>query len=604
MTTDHAGADWTPINGSTLMGDHINVGTFTISSGYTCNIAQGVPFKLFANLINLHGTIDGDGRGYYGGGSGSNGAGPGGGYKGSTNVVGAGGGGYGGKGGDGSGTNPPGYGGIANGPSDEMSIDMGSGGAGGSSGYGTVGGGGAGGGAVTLCGDKIEFFPSSLITCYGAQGGYADSPGGGGAGGGILLVCNTLICEFGGCRTTGGSGATGPGSCGGGAGSGGRVKAIYATTNNDPLNSMSAMGGIASGTGQNGAVGTEYGCQTLGELATSQPVGQIFNFGIAGSVVMTQVVLKAGSYTTAGACTLTVYNNSTKSITYGSALNIINSTLEETWIFTTPIELPDGQLDYYMELTTSAAVCTMAYSCINNFSNYMHYEDGEAVGVSLYMKLYIYSHVINPVIYNVDDTSTKCYVANKVLTGASHQINADGTGHIHYEDDFTTSKFVGDRLSVGGETYDTVNNLLYLTIGGHVAYKFDCKYPIVGIPIISSLININVETVIQIAKDVNGSPGVWYNINQEISSFTNQWTRRGLDSSNLHVEGKTILYFRIKSISGGAYIYKFNLDINIDTTSAQTLMMPANMISTFQIDQMSSSSINCAVELIQSDCKY
>jgi len=604
MATNHGGANWTPVNGSELNGTHTNVGTFSITSGYTCNVAQGIPFAVYAETITIAGDINGIGKGYAGGTVNSNGAGPGGGTKGSTNVIHAGGGGYGGDGGDGyNNTSTQGIGGDVYGNANGTVAQMGSGGAGGSSGGGTASGGGNGGGSVILCANTISIAYGATVLCHGTDGGYAASPGAGGSGGGVLLICNHLNID-GAAQASGGMGGASSGTGGGGGGGGGRCKTVCATYNNDPYNFMNAAGGTSQGIGDPGLIGTEDVCNTLGKLDATHPVGQTFNFGIAGSVVMTQVILKAGSYTTAGVCTLTVYNNSSKSVTYGSASNTIDSTSDETWTFTTPVELPDGQLDYYMELTTSAAVCTMAYSCTNNFSDYMYYEDGEAVGVSLYMKLYTYAHVVNPVVYNKSKSNVKCHVANKILTGARHTIRADGIGNVQYADDLITAKYVGDCSVASNDTYYDISQYLRITFGGTLEYKIDCKYPIVGMPKFTALINLVASGVgtIQIAEDVDGLPGMWYDVPTDVPDDTQEDYLFECDS--LSFEGKTILYFRFNVTVGEFWIKQFSIDIKIDTTSAQIPQVIPSDANTFVCDQDETSSIDCIVELKYSDVRY
>jgi hypothetical protein len=75
---DHLGESWTPNNLTNISGYHYNIGTFTISSGYTIYVdgfqktAYGGNVTISATTINISGTLDASGRGFGGGGGGSN----------------------------------------------------------------------------------------------------------------------------------------------------------------------------------------------------------------------------------------------------------------------------------------------------------------------------------------------------------------------------------------------------------------------------------------------------------------------------------------------------------------------------------------------------
>ena len=73
--TDHGGADWTPSNSSSIVGYHYNVGTFTITSGYTVYVSayNGTvgygALTVSANTINIAGTLYAAGSGWRSGGT-------------------------------------------------------------------------------------------------------------------------------------------------------------------------------------------------------------------------------------------------------------------------------------------------------------------------------------------------------------------------------------------------------------------------------------------------------------------------------------------------------------------------------------------------------
>lgn len=266
---DHAGADWTVNNSDTIGGNHYNVGTFTITSGYTVNLVTGSPLKIVADIIYINGTINGNGKGYVGGAAGNNpadggtGGGSGGGGGGGSDSSGPGGGGgagYGGVGGAGAqgagagGT--PGAAGGTYGTLNTKVIDMGSGGGGGG-GAGTGTPGGRGGGSVTLAGPDIYIF--GTINLNGANGGIN---GGGGSGGGFLGVGNNITVS-GTISANAGAGGSNLnadyGSAGGGGG--GRVKLFNYTslnTTGGTITVTKGLGGTGSRPAIDGAIGTTF----------------------------------------------------------------------------------------------------------------------------------------------------------------------------------------------------------------------------------------------------------------------------------------------------------------------------------------------------------
>ena len=142
---DHGGTDWIPANGTAIAGVHTNIGTFTVTAGFTITVqpyngTQYGTVDINANTaININGTLSADQAGYLGGGAGLGGA------DGSC-ACGVGGVGAGGGLGDG----PTGSGG-SNGTSGTATCPVASAGGGGGGSYGAAGGaGGLGrGGIVT-----------------------------------------------------------------------------------------------------------------------------------------------------------------------------------------------------------------------------------------------------------------------------------------------------------------------------------------------------------------------------------------------------------------------------------------------------------------------
>ena len=215
----------------------------------------------------------------------------------------------------------------------------------------------------------------------------------------------------------------------------------------------------------------------------------------------------------------------------------------------------------------------------------------------LYFSLpFLYSNG-NVEIYNTDDSTVKCAVANKILNGAVHRINVDGTGTIYYDDNFTTDKW-SDESIYSGITHDTGDDELDIADDGYIYWKCDAKYPISGTPTLTSQINITTGTpTIQISSD--GS--TWYDIDTAIVDDVD--TEYPLDSDgNLSLAGKTLFYFRfdcVKAATATCSIKSFELDVAIHTIYAKNpIINKGATASTFRCDQNADSSMNCEVKLI------
>lgn len=604
MITDHNGANWTPTNGSTLTGIHINVNIFSITSGYTCYIATGVPFEVYAIESLISGTIDGDGRGYSGGYINNNGAGPGGGIQGLTNVRGSGGGGYGGDGGDGeNNSSSSGVGGDSYGYNSDSIIQRGSGGAGGSSGGGWATPGGNGGASILISSNDITI--TGTITCNGiSAASYTGGAGGGGAGGGILLIAYDLNIMSATLRCIGGNGGNGSGTSDGGGGSGGRIKGICSLITGNLTSQSLVTAGAGGPAGDAGSVGTIHSNAYLGRCDSTHSIGQTINFNVPGNVILSSIILKASNITTSGACTITIYDSPDKNINYGSDTNIIDTIVDETWDFSPDIRLQDGMLNYYIELTTGAADVLLYFSCFNSYEDGALYTDDKPVhGVDLYMKIYSVAHITNPVIYNISNRAIKC-MFGKLLAGAVHRINANGTGTIEYEDIFSDQKFIGDSAGYDNVTYNTVSDAVDFSSDGYLYYKYDTKHPISEIPILTADIYIaSGSPRIQIAEDINGEHGSWYDIDDAV--VHNVQTDYELDSEHLSLAGKTCLYFRFDFPSATGTVSDFKLNVNLKTDTAQTPVVNAGgSANTFRCDQDPASSIDGTVTLYYNDAKY
>jgi hypothetical protein len=599
MITDHNGANWTPTNGSTLTGIHTNVNIFSITSGYTCYIAAGVPFEVYAIESLISGTIDGDGRGYSGGSVNNNGAGPGGGLHGLTNIVGAGGGGYGGDGGDGQNDYADkGEGGSAYGSSDKYTIERGSGGGGGGSGGGWATPGGNGGASILISSNDITI--TGTITCNGiSAASYTGGAGGGGAGGGILLIAHVLNIMSATLRCIGGIGGNGTGTSDGGGGAGGRIKGICSLISGNLTSQSLVTAGSGGPAGDAGSVGTIHSNAYLGRCDSTHSIGQTINFNVPGNIVLSSIILKASNITTSGACTLTIYDSPDKNINYGSDTNIIDTIVDETWDFSPDIRLQDGMLDYYIELTTGAADVLLYFSCFNSYEDGALYTDDKPVhGVDLYMKIYNIAHVTNPVVYNISNRDIKCNFG-KLLTGAVHRINANGTGQISYTDFYSNDIYIGDCFSM--ENALRVFGEIEIYGEGHLAYYLDSIYPISSIPTLLTKTRAPFGNIqIQISTDGLS----WYDISESIIDDAD--TTYNLYSDDVDFIGKTRIYFRfyLDSTSAAEVLF-ITLILNLDTSTAQIPVVDkGGSANTFRCDQDPTSSIDGTVTLYYNDAKY
>ena len=211
----------------------------------------------------------------------------------------------------------------------------------------------------------------------------------------------------------------------------------------------------------------------------------------------------------------------------------------------------------------------------------------------------------NPQIYNTADTTVKCYVANEVEPDMVFRINTDGTGTIDYDDDFSTDKYLDAYWDMSGISHDTGNDELDVADDGYIYYKVDTKYPITGIPTITSRINITAGTpTIQIAADSGGEPDTFYDIDTAIVDVVSTIYELD-DSTNLSLKGSTVFYWRIDCTGTGTVtcsIKSFELDIILVTIDAEHPRITSNgAASTFRCDQDSTSAMNCTVAFYYRD---
>jgi hypothetical protein len=230
------------------------------------------------------------------------------------------------------------------------------------------------------------------------------------------------------------------------------------------------------------------------------------------------------------------------------------------------------------------------------------YMDASAVqSYELYMVLMGYSHVTGPVIYNENNTFVRCELANSMLSGAIHKINRDGTGSVDYTNDFSTDNYLSDAYDYDGVTYDATDEWLELADDSYIYWKVDTKYPIAGIPTLTSQIEV-IEGIPTIQISLDGSN--WYDIDEGINN--NVLTEYNLFNEYVKFKGRTLIYFRIDctGIGTNTCIIK-NVSIHADMVTTHALM-PEIVVgedNTFVLSQDTGSALNCTVTLDWRDRK-
>ena len=161
-------------------------------------------------------------------------------------------------------------------------------------------------------------------------------------------------------------------------------------------------------------------------------------------------------------------------------------------------------------------------------------------------------------IYNTADTLTQMSCCNELKPGCSVAINADGTGWYKYSENFADQQYTYTVTDSAYITYyDDEKMLLLENTNGYITFKFDCKYPISGVPYI--IINtMSGAPLLYIAADNAGSPGTWYALDGNSStSVTNTQVYRLLNSgTDCILNGLTI--FHLKLVAGGTDMLRIN----------------------------------------------
>ena len=334
------------------------------------------------------------------------------------------------------------------------------------------------------------------------------------------------------------------------------------------------------------------------EITSAVTAGQTFI--PAGDTLKNIYVYVSGLTDPPVTATLRVFDSVAMTNELGSKTQALNVP-DNTFTFDPPIDIGNKDLMYFrFDTVTGAKKARFYMSTANPYSGGSAYLN-DVIQAANDFKFQTYtaqSTVKDAEIYNTEDTTIKCAVTNDMLYEAIHKINTDGSGMVEYNEDFSTGKYRYDGTSVNCSC-DHTNNELDIADDGYIFWKCDAKYPITGIPTLTSRVNITTGLpTIQISSD--GS--TWYNITTAIVDDVS--TIYELDSSSLSLKGLTEFYWRYDCVKAGAAtcsIKSFELDVDIVTIDVEHPKITANGVSTFRCDQESSSGMNCDVALSYRD---
>lgn len=324
---------------------------------------------------------------------------------------------------------------------------------------------------------------------------------------------------------------------------------------------------------------------------------QLCKYGYSGSNPVT-VIVKQGA-TTLGTGTTVLDGTTFTDVDFyleeesSGSLDLSSSTTYTIHI--TPPSDNDQTTGILIKTNTTSVYTNGSVTVVdNNDATYAQTHD-------IYFKLFFISANTDVQVYNIADSTVKCDVADSILRGAIHRVNIDGTGSVEYDDDFTTDKYLISNEGLSGITHDTGDDELDIADDGYIYYKIDTKYPVTGIPTLTSRINITAGTpTIQIS--INGT--TWYDISTAIVDDVE--TVYDLDSTSLHIKesGATEFYFRFDCVKGAAAtcsIKNFELHSEMITIDAEHPKISSSGISTFKCDQGDDSGVACVVALIYND---
>jgi hypothetical protein len=208
------------------------------------------------------------------------------------------------------------------------------------------------------------------------------------------------------------------------------------------------------------------------------------------------------------------------------------------------------------------------------------------------------------VLYNTADTTTVLDMCNRLPLDATLLLNTDGTGTAEWIGHFATNAYIEEAFLYTGLSYSTGT----ITVGadGYIIYDFDVKYPVVGIPTFTALLdNFTGTPRVQIAEDLAGAPDIFYDIDDTLVDGT--LTEYDLDNSvSLQLAGATRFYVKIMAETGEAIdISSFTMNANINPSAASfPEIAGSGATNSFRCDQYATSEMDCEISLIYSERKY
>ena len=206
-------------------------------------------------------------------------------------------------------------------------------------------------------------------------------------------------------------------------------------------------------------------------------------------------------------------------------------------------------------------------------------------------------------IHNTADTTTVMDISNRILPEMVVVINTDGTGSVAYSEDFDDAVYANAAYALSGVTQDVPNDEIDIADDGYLIYQIDTKYPIVGVPTLTSQIDITAGIpTLQISID-----GVtFYDIDTVI--VDDILTEYELDNiSNIRLDGETSIYFRFDCGGAGTNtcrIKTFAFGCNTITVDAQHPIIDIGSPNTFKCVQDDDSSFTCIIDLMYNHRKY
>ena len=206
-------------------------------------------------------------------------------------------------------------------------------------------------------------------------------------------------------------------------------------------------------------------------------------------------------------------------------------------------------------------------------------------------------------VHNTADTTTVINISNRVLPDMIVYVNADGTGSVVYSDAFSDDVYSNVAYAFSGVTRDAINDELDIADEGYLVYQIDTKYPIIGVPTLTSQIVITAGTPTpQISVD-----GVtFYDIDTAIVDDID--TIYPLNSAgNLELDGETEIYFRFDCTGAGTVtcsIKSFNFFADTITADAEHPIINIGAANTFKAVQDADSSFECDIDLLFNHRKW